>query len=642
MKSKIEPKPNRKARRRQGASLATVLVVTTLVLTCAFTVVGIAYNHLSLTSRSNTVQQAHNLAEAALARGIEKVVSNNTWGQVGVDNSTVQVFFPGAPDGSYGVMAFDPTLSAANGVAQSYNNFGHDTGITINGFNIPADSVHLVGKGYCSGATKTVEATIYVPRFPYAMGSSGSIASGGGLTVASLAAGGDPSNTSSYRPGSLVSNANGSTSVDFSSATNVTIYGDLQTVGGASVGNATIKGEQRVGAAVQQLPTLDIGSYDPQGKPGLQMVTTSSSTPISGYNKANQSLSYTNGLNLANGVLYVNGDLTVSGGITGTGAVIVNGSLTVTGSSSLLSDNQVGLVSRGDMSLQGTGSGNQCINGLIYSEGSISASNATLQGAVISNNATLGSGGINVTNAQIMENPTAAVVNFSMLPNLTVPDSGTPQLMTQVTALSLSVGLTPTSTPQPPTISYALNVSNPAPYNNTGTYQFPVTATAQTPLPAPYQGMLGTVYAKSDATAPNGYSYQPYSGTAAPLGLSSMNVTINNQTFVASDPAAATYLQQQLYASLLAALPANSPPGQLANLNSFMAVVAPAYLSQTHVLGVMLPSSTFSSAMAQTEDLLTQNNGVMPTNQVFNIDLGNDTILPRSQQMRVLYWKDDQ
>ncbi len=101
---------------KRGSGLATVLMVTAIATTLAFTTVGLSFHHLSATSKMGNGYYAKNLAEAALAKGIDKILQDQTFGQTVNAASTIRVNFPDAPSGSFGLLTFD------GAEAQNYNN----------------------------------------------------------------------------------------------------------------------------------------------------------------------------------------------------------------------------------------------------------------------------------------------------------------------------------------------------------------------------------------------------------------------------------------------------------------------------------------------------------------------------------------
>ncbi|MFA7479459.1 MAG: hypothetical protein WC314_03080, partial [Vulcanimicrobiota bacterium] len=58
----------------RGASLPTVIMVVAMMLTLGFTVVAIAFNHLTLSFKTSNQTQADHLAEAVLAKAIGEIV----------------------------------------------------------------------------------------------------------------------------------------------------------------------------------------------------------------------------------------------------------------------------------------------------------------------------------------------------------------------------------------------------------------------------------------------------------------------------------------------------------------------------------------------------------------------------------------
>ncbi len=113
-----------KAKKAPGASLPTVIMVVALMMTMAFTVVAIAFNHLNLSFRSNNNAKAEHLAEAVLALAIEKAANDvETYGVLGTaEEKTIQLSLDSYPEGNIGVLSFDPDTAASLRVPYSTNN----------------------------------------------------------------------------------------------------------------------------------------------------------------------------------------------------------------------------------------------------------------------------------------------------------------------------------------------------------------------------------------------------------------------------------------------------------------------------------------------------------------------------------------
>lgn len=383
----------------QGASLPTVIMVVALMITLAFTVVAIAFNHLNLSFRSSNNAKAEHLAEATLAVALEKArLQVEEFGLTGTAaNKTVIVTLDSLPEGSRGVLTFDQDTAAALGVPYSTNNRSENA---VPGSNprqpVPGQSLHLVARAEVRGAFSTMEAVITVPKFPFSIASGGAIRSNGGLLVAAVRP--DvmydlslPIHKDDLQPGHLVTNSVEGDNALVLSGTN-TIMGDVQSASGATIESDTlVYGETRLNADAVKLPDLDAYDYEPDASDNPLPVETASvgTLNVKGFNQFREyphsgHLTVDNGINLQGGVLYVNGDLTVSsGGVRGKGAIIATGNITINGGGEATTDNQAALVANGNITLRGTPSEKAKFAGLIYTKGNLTSENLRLAGVFV-------------------------------------------------------------------------------------------------------------------------------------------------------------------------------------------------------------------------------------------------------------------
>lgn len=403
--------------RLRAASLPSVIMVVALMVTLAFTVVAIAFNHLNVTFRSNNNTKAEHLAEAVLSLAIEKARLNvDEFGLTGsATEKTVILTLDSLPEGSRGVLTFDPDTAASLGVPFSTNNRSESP---VEGSNpkqpVPGQSLHLVARAEVKGVFSTMEAVIAVPKFPYSIASGGAIRSNGGLLVAAVRPDtafdlSSPIHRQDLRPGHLVTNSTQGDDALILTGTN-TIMGDIQSASGATIDSDTeVLGETRLGANQVNLPKLDATDYDPYRStpagpaPGtqpaedeVQEVNSGAGVlNVKGYNVFGQKraddtynpdahLVVDNGITLQGGVLYVNGNLTVSaGGVKGKGAIIATGNIVINGGGEATTDNQAALVANGDITLRGSASEKAKFAGLIYTKGDLQAENMRLAGVFV-------------------------------------------------------------------------------------------------------------------------------------------------------------------------------------------------------------------------------------------------------------------
>lgn len=405
MKSSSLQKPGRSP----GASMPTVIMVVALMMTLAFTVVAIAFNHLNLSFRSNNNTRAEHLAEATLALAIERARENiDDFGITGTPESmTVIVTLDSLPEGSRGVLSFDKSTATALGVPYSTNNRSESAveGSSSPRQGVPGHSLHLVARAEVGGSFSTMETIVYMPKFPYSIASEGAIRSDGGLTVAAVRPGAmvdlsAPVHPDDLQPGHLVTNSmigEGALVLDGSN----TIMGDIQSASDLTIGEDTVVlGETRRFANRASLPRLDATDYDPLGaakgangpvlEEDVQSVNSDAGTlRVKGYDVFGEShmpgdMTVDNGIVLEGGVLYVNGNLTVNaGGVKGKGAIIATGNITVRGGGEATTDNQAALVANGDILLRGTSYDKARYAGLIYAGGNLDSENMRLAGVFV-------------------------------------------------------------------------------------------------------------------------------------------------------------------------------------------------------------------------------------------------------------------
>lgn len=423
--------------KERGASLATTLVIASLVLTLGFTVVGVGFHHLNASTRISNAQVAKDLAESALAKAIERIQEREASGgtpDYGVGGTeTISIDTPGAPEGAVGIVSFDQSFLDVQDfrLERSLNNLSSDTAVPAgNGRVVPAEAVYLAAYGVCNGVERRVEAVLHVPRFPYSVASQGSIR-GTDLLIAGIKEGaviprsGTP-DPQDLTPGHLVTNSEAGTSALALRGQNL-VKGDLQSASGVdlSAGNTKVEGETRTFAGSVTLPDVDVTSYAPDPDDPATNTSLSSlenNLRLEGtylYDNPGTPLTVTGGLTLDGGVLYVNGDLVVLGGISGEGAVIATGSIEVRGGGSLSTDNLAALVAMGDISIDGQAStpASAMFEGLIYTEGNLRAENLTLVGVFVANNE--GAEQTELRNVKVYEKPEHADISFTTTTTVT-------------------------------------------------------------------------------------------------------------------------------------------------------------------------------------------------------------------------------
>ncbi|MCA9778112.1 MAG: hypothetical protein KC800_15390 [Candidatus Eremiobacteraeota bacterium] len=361
-------------------AVATVLLVSVVALMLALVIASAAVTQLSVTSRLSNAEKARNAAESAVQAAIAKLMEEPEWGG-GDTLNEAEVSF--TLDGAEARLTFHPLDDAS--VPVSLNNVSTDTPQYGWGKRlIPAEAVQLVGVGKFNGVTRTVEAIVHTPRFPYVIATSGKFNVEGPLEVGVLPRGSDPNtlDNDELLPGHLASNSAGNPAISLNPE--VVVHGDLLTSGHANQGGAKVWGEVREGDRAKPLPKIDVRSYDPRSRSDVTrydtLHTLQDGEPVSGWNRA-ENLVVNGDLALEAGILFVEGSLTVSGGVKGKGAVITTGPIIVA-HAELEADHQVAMLSQGDITISGQ---NGKFRGLVYTEGNFKSNGVQLIGAFVAN-----------------------------------------------------------------------------------------------------------------------------------------------------------------------------------------------------------------------------------------------------------------
>lgn len=385
--------------RLKGFSLAMVLMVGALAFTITGVLVGTSFFHLNFANRNQHEALARALAEAAVARTLERVVkaTNRTDtfglpGKVGWQQPVV-VTPDWAPAGSSGTVVFSNVPYGKQKLAFSTNNLPNDA--PVQGFGnaiVPQRSLRLVGTGQCNGVRVCVEVYFHAPPFPYSIGSAGPVVSEGGLVVGSLGEGKVASiteipPTDDLLPGHLRSNAGKQEAIKLGPRT--TVSGNVESAGGIKLDPETkVKGSSKPYSGTNPLPRVEPTSYDPlNGPKPVQHDTLASgeltAPTLDGVSRRQGDLTVVGDLQLNGGVLYVDGCLNVTGGIKGKGSVICTGNLTVDKASAFEAKNQVALLAEKDMVLKGTGTDRSTVQGMMFCKGNFVSSDLTLMGSLV-------------------------------------------------------------------------------------------------------------------------------------------------------------------------------------------------------------------------------------------------------------------
>lgn len=379
---------------------------------CISTLAYMAVQHLHFSTVVQHQQAARNLAESALNLALLKVLEspNQRLGSASYPGDVIEFVSDVYPRGSFGAVTFQASQARARDLPLSLNNLFSD-GVRT-GFGqrqVPVNTLHLVAQGRCGGVSKNIEMLFYVPPFPNALASEGPIRSTGGLLVAGVK---NPDNfPGDYQqvperdraPAHVMSNSLEPRAVVLGSGAR--IEGNVGAVGGVVLEpGVLVTGAVRPQMEPQALPRLDLDQLfatlsRQQGKVTLPS-TYVPSGELSWNAECPGNLHVQGDLSLAQGVLFVQGDLIVDGGIRGEGAVFVQGRTHIRRGASLQATDQVALVSRGRILLEGLNKNSFFFQGLLYSEAEVVANRMTVLGAVVARG-TLELNDVNLINAPV-------------------------------------------------------------------------------------------------------------------------------------------------------------------------------------------------------------------------------------------------
>jgi len=402
----------------RGAVLAVVLVVIMLAALLVFSVAGSSIFHLTVSTRLANEMAARQSAESVIAMAVEKIVKNQDYGRNG--EMPLQ-YVPSEPDkcGS-ALLSFVPADARRLEIPCSTWNLKNDAAASgWKGRVVPRNSVHLVGTGVSCGVKRSLEAIIYMPPFPYAIASSGTVTSNGNLVVASVKTPEDFSGVLDPKkllPADLASNSTDSRAITLKGEAFVT--GNLQTAGDVEMekgGKYTVLGEIKRQSDTVSIPTIDIESYDPESNGCCQSLESNvAGKVLEGYYRSEGSVNVAGDLELNGSLVYVKGDLTVNGKVKGKGALVVAGRTTISNGANVSSDNLVALMSKSDVTLGSAGSspGGSTFQGIVYTEGNLKADSMNLYGIYLASGKSSSGSSMELTNTSVVHVPSYTSVSI--------------------------------------------------------------------------------------------------------------------------------------------------------------------------------------------------------------------------------------
>ncbi|MGE0495937.1 MAG: hypothetical protein AB7S38_42420 [Vulcanimicrobiota bacterium] len=363
----------------RGNTLATTLLVGTLILLLGLTAASTGIFHLNFGLRAGHGDQATNAADAAIAQAVERLLTEPGFGKTDDPSQSVEVKLTD----SVGRVAFSQQQAADWGIPESHDNRGAAAAVEgWNGRSLPVDAIQVVAVGESGGVKRTVEAIYHVPGFPYALASSGPVHSSGRLVVGALDSveeAVDGFELEDLSRADLRSNAAG-LAVELD-GTDTRVSGNLEAKGSIMVSDGvTVDGELRPFAGQVDLPPLEVERYfEKGGRPLL-----GGETLVAGVRESSEHVTRLSQLRLDEGVLLVNGDLIVDGPVVGRGAIVARGKVTLNSGVALAAANEVALIAQDTVTISGSPDGSY-FQGIIYTEGDLVASDITLVGAFLAN-----------------------------------------------------------------------------------------------------------------------------------------------------------------------------------------------------------------------------------------------------------------
>lgn len=414
-------KSGRKFQGRRGVSLGTVLlcmVALTLILLTAATA---AVSHLRFATAQENTDHARNLAEAALAETLTRLIETDfAFGKDGKDGTVparIEVTIPDLP-GASGVVTFDTgELGFLRGY--SLNNTETDAAVAgAGGITVPGRAVHVLARGRSGTAERWVECVYYRPPFPDGLVCTG-IADARSVFMAAVRqtgayVGGDPRAipAEDVLPANIFSNSRGRAGRPGVVVSGVsTVTGSVGAVGRVQVDpGCDIGGEILPNSEFREIPDLRLDEKFSIVEENNSLVSSSAGNLTLEPNffvRAEGGLQVGGDLDMNGSVLLVKGgDLRVSGGIKGTGIILGERDIEIRdGRTNLESSEQVAIGCRGSFRLRAEAPENNYFHGLIYAEGDIEAKDITVVGAVVGNGQGGRNGDVTLDNVRFVYDP---------------------------------------------------------------------------------------------------------------------------------------------------------------------------------------------------------------------------------------------
>ena len=378
---------------KRGSLLGTVLLSITFFALMLFLMGGLAQKDLLMVSASGREMDADYAGRSVVALAYDALQQGDVMMSERIDYVPEAGSFVdagNAPPTAY--IHFDKEK-------EMYSTNNLNSGKAVFGWRdrlVPKRCIHLVGIGRAGNLGVSQDVVIGMRDFPYSVASNGTI-EGTHLDIfglESMEALADGVTEEEKKKAQVVSNHAPTSakpvSVTFGEGTSV--KGDVAALGEIVTENPdAFDGKRILLDEPKTLISLDISTYDPQAAGQTFAPYNESLAKITDGRARHDGDLNLSDLTLERGVLFVDGDLTITGHVKGEGAVICTGNLMVTGQLNLesdflavLADGDVKIDGRGTEDLDTAAGGGTRVQGLVYSNGSFTANDATLVGAVVS------------------------------------------------------------------------------------------------------------------------------------------------------------------------------------------------------------------------------------------------------------------
>ncbi len=409
-------------RRRRGASLATVLAVVLLLTTLAATAVALYTTTLNFVQSDYNSALALSEAETALNELLFRLSQSETYGTLGTEEIRGRVTAASeAPDGqAYHLVTF----RSGTGFAHSVNNLDGSRSAGALGRTVPPGMVHALATGFCRGRTVTIEALIEHPPFPFGLATSGKIHSRDPLVVKGTSSAETFRSGRDDRPGHVVANSAEGVVIERASDTpaelSTLITGFARSNGPIEIAPpSVVRGGIQPQYGVSDLPDVRLQDYlamveSAPGvlKPGVVGIHAANlgSQTLNAIYFFRGNLRYNGSVEMQNAFLVVDGNLEVFGGVRGCGAIVCTGNVNLEGGTNLDGSNKVAVLAGQDLTVKG---GGNYFQGILYSEGNLSASNVTVVGNSVVNSPDAARGNADLKQVTFVHDATAGDLSFT-------------------------------------------------------------------------------------------------------------------------------------------------------------------------------------------------------------------------------------